>query len=270
MFEQRKLEGAVAAVRAEHAPEALVLDCESDFETLPPVQAEELGVLVDAFEPTTYPDEWLPPDAPAVLERYASDTFTIGAPGDGSITWTRQTEPPLVLVKPRVEGSPQPFVDFLIAEALVALGLEATVPGTDEPVPEHFLGFFRESYPELDEAVRLGPNATYQLAAALHDGWLGLHARSVFADWPETRPELGAAWRDAGTRIEPRIDDLGSSLASGDLDLPEAAELACSAIKHGLDLPAPFTALDAAVYRTRGAPYVIAWAEKTFDALLED
>jgi hypothetical protein len=268
MFEQRELGAAVTAVRAEHSPDALVLECDSDFETLPPAQAEELGVLVDAFDPTTFPEEWLPPDAPAVLKRYAGETFTIGAPGDGSITWTRQTEPPVVLVKPRVDGSPEPFVEFLIAEALVELGLDTHPP--TEGVPEHFLGFFREEYPEFDEAVALGPNATYQVAAALYEGWLGLHSRSIFADWPETRSQLGMAWRDAGTRIEPRIDEFASAVATGELDLPEATELACNGIKHGLDLPAPFTALNTDDYRTRSAPYAVAWAEKTFDALLEE
>jgi hypothetical protein len=270
MFEERDLSSAVVAVRAEYAPDALVLDCGSDFETLPPAQAEDLGLLVDALDPTTSPDSWLPADAPAVLERYASETFTIGAPGDGSIVWTRQTDPPVVLVKPRVEGSPEPFIDFLIAEALVELGLDATVPGTEEPVPEHFLGFFGEQYPAFDDAVPLGPNATYQLAAALYDGWLGTHTRSVFQCWSEERPELGAAWRDAGMRIEPRIDDLSSAVASGELDLPEATELACNAVKHELDLPAPFTALDTEAYRSRGAEYAVAWGQKTFDALLEE
>jgi hypothetical protein len=269
MFEERPLSSAVVTTRAEHAPDALVLDCRSDFETLPPAQAEDLGLLVDSLDPTTHPESWLPADAPAVLERYAGERFTIGAPGDGSVVWTRQTDPPVVLVKPRVEGSPEPFIDFLIAEALVELGLDATVPETDDPVPEHFLGFFADQYPAFDDAVPLGPNATYQLAAALYDGWLGSHTRSVFETWPETRPELGAAWRDAGVRIEPRIDDLTDAVASGDLDLPEATELACNAIKHEIDLPTPFGALDTTAYRDRGAPYAVAWGQKTFDALLD-
>lgn len=269
MFERRDLPSSVTAVRDEHAPGALVFDCASDFETLPPEQAEELGLVVDGFDPVSYPEEWLSSDAPAMLAQYAGSAFTIGAPGDGSVVWTRQTDPPVVLVKPRVQGSPDAFVQFLLAEALVQIGLDTRVPETDERPPEQFLGFFRESYPELAAATPLDPNATYQLAAALYEGWLGLLTRPVFRSWSDEHPELYAAWVDAGERIEPRLDGLHGELARGDTPFPAAAEFACSAIKHGLDLSAPYAALDTAAYRDHGAPYAVTWAQKTFDALSE-
>ena len=291
MFSERTLSGAVETVRAAHAPEVLVFDTESDFETLDPAVAEDLGLLVDRLEPHRYPAAWLPDDAPALLSQYASSDFTIGAPGDGSVVWTRQTEPATVLVKPRIEGSPDAFVDFLLADAFVELGLDVTVPGVEEdgvdaggpgsppptsPPPEHFLGFFREHYPELADATPLDPAGTYQLAAALYDAWLGLHTRDVFAEWVEADGEdgdsdglahLGTAWQDAGDRLEGRLDGLAGEVARGETDFPDAAELACAAVKHALELPAPYAALDTEAYRNRGAPFAVKWAEKTFDAL---
>ncbi|WP_255169364.1 DUF7089 family protein [Natrononativus amylolyticus] len=260
MFETRALSSSADAVRQAHAPAALVLDTERDFETLPPAVAEELGVLVDGLAPSSYPAAWLPEDAPRLLARYASGEFTIGMPGDGSVAWTRQTDPPVVLVKPRVQGSPEAFIDFLVAEALVQVGLE---------VPEHFIGFFEDRYRELDAAVPLDPNATYQIAAALYDGWVGLHTRAVFADWEDDRPALFDAWRDAGSRLEGRVSALPSAVARGETDFADATELACSAIKHGIDLPAPFAALETTAYADHGAAYAVRWAEKTFDALAE-
>jgi hypothetical protein len=254
-FERRDLSPALEAVRDEHAPGAIVLDSSTDFETLDPARAEELGLLVDAIDPLTYPPEWFPEDVPALLQRHAADSFTIGIPGDGSVTWTRQTTPPLVVVKPRIEGSPSSFVDFLVAEALVEVGLD---------VPESFPGFFEDSYRDLSAATDLSGAETYQLGAALFDAWVGLSAREAFS---ELEGELGDAWTDAGRRLEPRIDDLHAEVAHGDTSFPEAAELACSGIKHGVSLPAPFSALDNAAYRERGAPYAVTWAEKTFEKL---
>jgi len=286
MFSERALSPAVEAVREAHAPEALVLDVETDFETLDPAVAEDLGLLVDRLQPHSYPSSWLPADSPALLSQYAGSEFTIGAPGDGSIAWTRQTEPPVVLVKPRIEGSPDSFVDFLLADALVSLGLDVSVPGaegesvetggpglppaTSQP-PEHFLGFFRGHYPELADATPLGPAGTYQLAAALYDAWLGLHTRDVFGEWVDgsgsERAALGDAWQDAGDRLEGRLDGLAGEVARGETEFPDAAELACAAVKHALELPAPYAALDTEAYRNRGAPFAVKWAEKTFDAL---
>lgn len=258
MFTARELSPPVAAIREEHAPDAVVVDCERDFETLAPAQAEDLGLLVDALEPATYPSEWLPADAPELLVRYAGSEFTVGMPGDGSIAWTRQTVPPTVIVKPRVEGSPEPFLDFLLAEALVEVGLE---------VPEHFLGFFEDEYRNLERATALDPTGTYQVAAALYDSWKGLHTREVFAAWDDDHPELADAWRDAGTRLEDRVSGLPGAVARGETDFADATELACAAIKHGLELPAPFAALDTDAYRDHGPDYAVTWGEKTFDAL---
>ncbi|WP_290817931.1 hypothetical protein [Halovivax sp.] len=260
MFDRRDLSSSVGAVRDDYAPDALVFDCERDFETVPPAAAEDLGFVVDALDPATFPSDWLPPDGPALLERYAGDDFTIGMPGDGSVVWTRQTEPPVVLVKPRVRGSPASFVDFLLAEAFVELSMD---------VPEHFLGFFEEGYRDLDRAVGLGPAGTYQVAAALYDGWLGLRTGTEFADWHDSHPELGSAWQDAGDRLTGRVDDLPGAVARGSTSFPDATELACSAIKHAIELPAPFDALDTAAYRDHGPAYAIRWAEKTFEALAE-
>ena len=53
------------------------------------------------------------------------------------------------------------------------------------------------------------------------------------------------------------------------MTFPEATEYACSAIKHGLELPTPFGALDTDAYREYGAEYAVTWAEKTVAALSE-
>ncbi len=261
MFEPRSLSPRVQTVREMYVPRARVLDCSRDFETLPPAQAEDLGLFVDSLEPASYPAAWLPDDAPQLLKRYSSSDFTVGMPGDGSIAWTTQTDPPVILVKPRIQGSPESFIDFLLAKALLEAGLE---------IPEHFLGFFKSSYLDLNVAVDLGPNSTYQIAAALYEAWCGLETRDYFVEWEETNPELAAAWRDAGSRVEGRISGLPSAVARGETDFADATELACSAIKHGLELPAPFGALDTAAYGDHGPEYAVKWAEKTFGALAED
>jgi len=256
MFEERSLSGEVEAVRETHAPDALVLDSGSDFETLDPARAEDLGLLVDALDPLAYPAEWLPEDAPELLRRFASSDFTVGMPGDGSVAWTRQTDPPVAFVKPRVQGSPDDFVDFLVAEALVEIGTG---------LPEQFLGFFEDRYRDLDAALPFDSGSVYQIAAALYDAYLGLHTREVFAEWGDDHPRLFAAWQDAGERIEPRLEGLPSSMARDETDFADAAEFACAAVKHGLELPAPFAALDTAAYRDHGAEYAVKWAEKTFE-----
>ncbi|PSQ29558.1 hypothetical protein BRD06_02560 [Halobacteriales archaeon QS_9_67_15] len=276
MFTERELSAELAAVRDEQAPDALVLDCARDFETVPPAQAEDLALVTDRLTPRSYPTEWLPADAPEILRNYASDELTVGAPGDGGVAWTRQTDPPVVLVKPRLAGSPDAFVDFLVAEALVQVGLD---------VPEQFLGFFEERYLDLAAAAesRLDATGTYQLAAALYDAFLGLHTREVFAEWRDDHPDLFDAWVDAGERLEPRLADLSSEIATGDTGFGDAAELACAAIKHtversstsppsqaredGTEPPTPFGALDTDAYREYGADYAVEWAEKTFDRL---
>jgi len=263
MFTDRSLSPELDAVRAEHAPDALVFDADTDFETLPPAQAEELGLVVDELNPAGAPEEWLPPDAPELLDRYAGGEFTIGLPGDGGVTWTRQTSPPVVLVKPRLSGAPETFVDFLVAEALVEVGLGE---------PEQFLAFFGPSYREFADAGRgfLDPAGTYQVAAACYDASVGLATREVFAGWEDTRPDLHAAWIDAGERLQSRLGELSEAMATGRTGFSDAAELACGAIKHGQhagEIPAPFDALDAATYREHGPAYAVEWIERAAEAL---
>ncbi|UIO99793.1 hypothetical protein Hbl1158_14920 [Halobaculum sp. CBA1158] len=264
-FERRTLAPPVEAVRESYAPECLVLDAGADFETLPPEAAEELGLLVEALNPAAYPADWLPEDAPAQLRRYAGGDFTIGMPGDGTVVRTRQTEPPTVIAKKRAEGTPEDFLGFLFAEAFVELSLG---------VPEHFLPFFGESYRDLAAATPLGPNETYQLAAALFDAWVGLAAREEFAGWSpdesgESHPAVHTAWVDAGERLTGRLDDLPGEVARGKTSFTAATEYACAAVKHDLDLPAPFSALDTDAYRDHGPEYAVRWAEKTFGSLAE-
>lgn len=258
MFAERSLSAELRSVRNEHAPGAIVLDTERDFETLPPAAAESLGLFVDSLAPVSYPEAWLLPDAPDLLWTYASEEFTVGMPGDGGVTWTAQTTPPTVLIKPRLVSSPEAFVDFLIADALVQVGLDE---------PEHFLGFFEERYREFDAAVPLGPADTYQLAAALYEAYLGLYTRDAFETWEDTHPALFDAWQDAGERLRPRLSDLPNAIAMGRTDFADAAELACSAVRHGVAVPTPFGTLDTGAYREYGPDYAIRWARKTFEQL---
>jgi hypothetical protein len=253
VFSERSLPDSVAAVRGAHAPGALVLDTDRDFETLAPAVAEDLLLLTDAVTPLDYERAWLPADAPDLLGRLVGPDLTVGMPGDGSVAWTRQTDPPVVLVKPRTEGSPDAFVSFLIAEALVEAGSD---------LPEHFLGFFRERYPDFDAALDVDPGGTYQVAHACYEAFLGLHTRETFRDWAETNADLHEAWADAGARLRPRADGLPGEVARGETAFADAAELACSAVKHDLDLPAPFAALDTAAYRAHGAEFAVEWAQR--------
>ncbi|WP_435077613.1 DUF7089 family protein [Halococcus sp. AFM35] len=258
MFDRRDLSGDLAAVRDEHAPDALVLDTERDFETLDPAVAESLGPLCEALDPVSSPDEWLPTDAPESLRNYASASFTIGMPGDGGVAWTVQTHPPTVFVKPRLAGSPAPFIDFLVAESLVEIGLDG---------PEQFLGFFGAQYRDLDDATPFDPAGTYQLAAALYDAYLGRATREIFTTWDDDHPDLHAAWIDAGERLAPRLADLPGEIAGGETAFPAAAELACSGVKHDIEIPTPFGALDTRAYREYGPDYAVEWAERTFAEL---
>lgn len=260
-FEPRSLTGEVEAVHDAYATDSLVLDVGRDFETLPPAVAEDLGLLVDSLDPARYPREWLPDDVPETLVHYAGSEFTIGLPNDGTVVWTRQTAPPTVLVKFRARGTPEAFLDFLLAEAFVELSLD---------VPESFLPFFGDRYVALDSAVGSGPADVYQIAAALYDAWVGLQTREVFGEWDDDYPGLYDAWRDAGSRLEGRLTDLPAEVAHGKTSFAAATEYACSAVKHDLDLPAPFAALDTEAYREHGADYAVRWAEKTFEQLRTD
>lgn len=261
LFETRDLDPVLVDVQDTYGSGARVFDVSKDFETLPPAMAEELGMVVDRFNPASYPSSWLPDDAPEALKRAAGPKFTIGVPGDGTVVWTRQTSPPVVLVKRRAVGTPEDFLRFLIAEAFVELSLE---------VYESFLPFFGERYRELSEAVLGPPETVYQVAAALFDAWVGLQSRRIFEDWEETRPELYEAWADAGNRLKGRLKALPGEVARNETTFAAATEFACSAIKHGLDLPPPFTALDTAAYREHGAEYAVRWAGRTYQALESD
>jgi hypothetical protein len=260
MFSQRELSEPLDAVRTAYAPETLVLDCERDFETLNAAVAEELLLVTDDIDPVTYPDDWVPETAPDQLAQLASDELTVGMPGDGGLAWTRQTEPAVVFVKPRLTGSPDAFIEFLIAEALVEVSLD---------LPEQFLGFFGEQYPALAAAVEshLDAAATYQLAAALFDAYVGRQSHAEFAAWAESYPALHDAWVEAGERLKPRLGELSSAVATGETPFADAAELACAAVKHDIAVPTPFGALDTEAYTEYGAEYAVRWAEKTIDSL---
>ncbi|WP_232703318.1 DUF7089 family protein [Halobacterium wangiae] len=255
MFSERDLGDELAAVREAYVPGALVLDCARDFQTLPPEHRDDLALLTDNIEPSEYDEAWLPGDAPQLLHQLTTTEFVVGTPGDGAVAWTTQTDPPVVFVKARIEGTPGAFADFLVAEALVEAGLG---------LPEQFLGFFGEQYQKFDAAVDREPATVYQLAAACCDAYRGLHTREEFEAWTEDFPALHDAWVDAGERIQPRIDGLSGEVARGETSFSDAAELACSGVKHGLDLPAPFAALDTLAYRRHGASYAVKWAEKLF------
>ncbi|SNR58375.1 DUF7089 family protein [Halorubrum vacuolatum] len=288
MFSTRALDDDLERIRSTHAPDSPVLDVEADFETLPPAVAEDLGFFVEKLAPATYPADWLPEEVPTLLRRYRGSDFTIGLPGDGTVVRTTQTVPDALLVKRRAEGTPEDFLAFLIADRLVRVGVDPTpsplvadgIPS--DRLPESFLPFFGPLYRDLDAAIRdpapggssstsvgVGPNGVFQIANALFDAWVGLHTRDTFSEWQGEHPRLFEAWMDAGTRLEGRLDDLPGEVARGETGFASATEYACSAIRHGLDLPAPFSALDTTAYRDRGAPYAVKWAEKTFAAMAE-
>jgi len=260
MFTERSLDGELAAVRDRYAPDARVLNCATDFETLDPAVAEELLLVTDSVDPLVRESAWIPDNAPDQLREFVGSDLAIGLPGDGGVAWTTQTEPACVFVKPRLETSPDSFVDFLVAEALVQTSLGA---------PEQFLDFFGERYADLAAVAdeRLGPSGTYQLAVALYEAYLGLQTREEFAGWADDYPDLHAAWVDAGERLEPRLSDLSGEVARGQTGFAAAAELACSAVKHDVEVPTPFAALDTAAYLDHGADYAVQWAETTFEKL---
>ena len=287
MFSPRSLDDDLDAVREDRAPGSPVLDVDADFETVPPAAAEDLGLFVDGLSPASFPTAWLPDEAPELLRRYAGPTFTVGLPGDGTVVRTTQTDPQTVLVKKRAEGTPDDFLAFLIAERLVQIGVSppaGSLPdGTSaDRLPESFLPFFGDRYRDLDAAIRRpdpdtgasttghGPNDVFQVAVALFDAWVGLQTRDAFASWEGRHPRLFDAWVDAGDRLEGRLGNLAGEVARGETDFASATEYACSAVRHDLDLPAPFAALDTAAYRDRGAPYAVKWAEKTFESMVAD
>lgn len=254
MFSQTVLDADLERFREETCPEALVLTTERDFEVMPQDWLYELALVTDDIRTGVDPVDpsWVPEDAPSIAHRLADGDPLIGLPGDGSLTRTRTTEPPLVILKPRSETVPDTFRRFLIAEALVDLGADH---------PDHALAFFKETYPRFDAVVDNEPVATYQLAVALFAAWRGLNNRTVFRNWAEPFPSLHAAWQDAGDRLRDRLETLPEALARGDLTFPTATELAANGIKHDLELPAPFAAFDVSAYRQEGPEFAIRWAE---------
>lgn len=258
MFDRRPLPDELDAVRDAHAPGAIVLDCEEDFGALRPSVAENLLAIVDDVDPISHDEAWVPADAPGALDRLAGGEFTVGMPGDGGVAWTRQTDPPVVFVKPRLGDSPSGFVEFLIAEALVEIGVDR---------PETVLGHFRDEYSSLDAAVPLSATDTYQVAVALFDAYVGLHTRPEFRSWSGEHDALYGEWVDAGERLEPRLADITGSVSAGRTGFADATELACSALKHGIEVPSPFAALDDDAHRKHGAAFALKWAERTFETI---
>jgi len=285
MFSTRDLPADVSAVRDAHAPGSPVIDVDAEFETLPPAAAEDLGLFVDSLAPASSPATWLPETVPDPLRRYVGNAFTVGLPGAGTVVRTTQTTPQALLCKRRAEQTPDDFLAFLIADRLVQVGVEPATEAlgaptaTGERLPETFVPFFGPLYTDLDEAIRghtsaagdvpprFGPADVFQIAAALFEAWVGLHTRPTFTSWEEDHPRLFAAWVDAGDRLAGRLSALSGEVAHGETDFASATEYACSAVRHGLELPAPFAALDTTAYRDRGAPYAVKWAEKTVAAM---
>lgn len=261
MFQPYGLRDDLGVLRDDHVPDLQVLECEDEFEAMPSDWLYELALVTEAFEPATVPDEWIPADAPDVLRRLTDEEPAIGLPGDGGVTWTRQTDPALVFVKPRLSGAPPDFRDFLVAEAILQCHLDH---------PETFLKFFGEEYHALQGAAEGDPDLAYRLGVSLFEGWQGLRTRGRFRDWAEAYPRLHGAWDDAGARLGGRIEELPALLASGSMKFGAATELACSAIKHDLELPPPFGALDVGAFREHGATYAVRWTEKTIAQLDRD
>ncbi len=252
MFSERTLPDALERLRDEHAAGCLVLQCEQEFETMPAEWVYDLALVTEDIRPLSHPAAWIPEDAIPAIERTAGVDPAIGMPDDGSVTWTRQSEPPLVLVKPRASQLPDAFRQFLIAEALVEVGMG---------VPETPVCFFEERFPEV-HAIMDEPTAAFQVAAALRRAWIGRQTRNVFSAWDGAYPSLQQAWQDAGDRLAGRVEDIPTLLAENELAFAEATELACNAVKHGIALPAPFDALDVEAYVDQGAPYALRWLEE--------
>ena len=258
MFHPYGLREDLDDLRNELAPSTQILECDREFESMPEDWIYELAFVTDSIAPVTYPADWIPENAPSALDRYADTEPAIGLPGDGGVTWTANTDPSLVIVKPRLTGAPEDFRDFLVAEAILQLSLDH---------PETAIEFFGESYPALQTATNDNVDLTFRLAVSLFDGWQGLETREQFRKWADRYPRLHDAWADAGEQLQPRIDSLPMLLSNRSLRFGEATELACSAIKHDLDLPSPFAALDVAAYRERGSEFAVRWTERTLEQL---
>lgn len=253
MFTRRDLPSDLDALRSAHAEDAYILNCDREFETMPSDWVYDLALITDDVTPLGHPDSWIPSDVPASIQRLRGRDLAIGMPTDGSVAWTRQTDPPAIFVKPRAAGIPDDFRDFLIAEAIVEVGME---------VPETPLCFFEGEYGAVHDHVG-DPQEAFQIAAALRVAWIGLHARERFRGWTETYPRLGEAWADAGARLESRVTELDTLVGANRMSMANATELACSALKHDISLPAPFDALDVDAFADQGAPFARRWVERT-------
>lgn len=257
MFAARDCSATVHGLREEVLADGLVVDCAREFDVLSEDLLYELALFTDDVDPIPYPDDWIPDDAPDPIARLAGADPVVGRPGQGSVTWTRQFDPSLVIVKPRGRELPDRFLDFRLAEAILVCSLD---------VPEHPLGFFRGRYPVLQATVG-DPDAAMRLASALYEAWIGLTVRPRFEAWAEDHPTLHEGWKEAGRLLADRVAELPALRADGSIDFLEATDLACSAVKHGYDLPAPFGALGVNAYRTEGATYALRWLERTVASL---
>lgn len=255
MFAARDCSADVRALSEEVLAEGLIVDCAREFDVLSEELLYELALFTHDIDALSYSDDWIPDDAPAPIARLARPNPVVGRPGQGSVTWTRQFNPPLVIVKPRGRELPASFLDFLLAEALLVCSLE---------LPEHPLGFFTDRYPTLQTMVG-DPDSAMRFANALYAAWVGLSIRPRFEAWADNHPALHAAWRNAGRLLSERVVELPELQARGEIDLLTATELASSALKHGHELPAPFDALDVDAFRTEGADYALRWLERTID-----
>jgi len=72
---------------------------------------------------------------------------------------------------------------------------------------------------------------------------------------------------DGATGQFGRVEGLPGAMAHNRTTFADAAELACSAVKHAGELPPPFDALDTTVYLDYGPDYAVQWVERTIDAL---
>ena len=254
MFTEADLPEELSDLRSSIAPDTLVVTCRREFESLPEDGLYELAMITDRIESHDYDPAWVPDSAPDVVQRVLDGDPTIGLPGDGGLTWTKQTDPPIVLLKPRLDGIPTDFHTYLIAEALLDIALDH---------PEHPLGFFRDQYSALQAATDDDSGLTYRLAGALCEAWCGLGRRERIAEWEDTWPTIYAAWVDAGEQLTERVNELPDLLRNGSMGFAGATELACSGIKHDLALPKPFDALDVAAYREHGPAFAVRWTERT-------
>lgn len=258
MFDALSLTEELATLRDDVAPAVRVVETEQEFETMPTEWLFELALITDDLHPLAHPDTWVPAEALPAARRTTERDPTIGMPDDGSVSWTRQTDPSMVFVKPRASGLPETFRDLLIGEALIEVSGD---------YPETPVCFFQDAYRSVQEAVG-SPTVAFQLAAALRTGWIGRETRDVFQGWESSYPALYDGWVDAGERLEGRVNELSALMAADELSIADATELACNAIKHDIPLPAPFAAIDVDAYTEQGAPFARRWIEETaVDAL---